>query len=149
SERMVRRLRSDPRMQPFMGIPPWGVRDWERKDFEQAEVRRLAGRLVTPERLDKGLFGRAVMAKQAPAMEANYKLAWRAFSTQQRLGRFLPADCVSRPSWLGFGQQWARIDSQPSLERVWINDQECIRWERHLRGRRVLVKKADQGAESV
>jgi len=33
-ERMVRRIRSDPRMRPFRGTPPWTVRDFEREGWE-------------------------------------------------------------------------------------------------------------------
>ena len=54
TERMVRRIRSDPRMRPFMGTPPWTVRAFEREGFEQAELGRLSCALLTPERLAKG-----------------------------------------------------------------------------------------------
>src|SRR5262249_27521878 len=54
TERMVRRVRSDPRMRPFMGTPPWTVRAFEREGFERVELNRLVNALLTPERLAKG-----------------------------------------------------------------------------------------------
>ena len=36
------------------GAAPWQLREFELEGFEQAELRRLSGRLLTPERIAKG-----------------------------------------------------------------------------------------------
>jgi len=71
TERHVRRIRSDPRMQPFMWTT-WHVRDFERKGFEQVELRRLAGKLLTPERFAKGdlcYHNGSLVASGVPSIE--------------------------------------------------------------------------------
>lgn len=53
SERMVRKIRSDKRMQPFMPHPVWQVRDWVRRGAEDHAARARAKQLMTPERYAK------------------------------------------------------------------------------------------------
>jgi len=68
SVRTVRRYRSDRRLDPFRSVQPWEVRQWERGAAEQAQLRRRAAALLTPERFAKGdiyLFGSTLMARGA------------------------------------------------------------------------------------
>src|SRR5262245_7395582 len=54
SEPMVRKVRGDPRYDPFRATPPWEVRAWEEAARQEAVARRIARALMTPERLAKG-----------------------------------------------------------------------------------------------
>jgi hypothetical protein len=57
TERMVRKLRSDPKLQPFIGPEPWVPRVWEVAEAKRASLRRQAAHLLTPERLAKAEIG--------------------------------------------------------------------------------------------
>src|SRR5262249_40950417 len=52
--RMVRRCRTDPRLRQFMPHPVWLERDWVKAERLSFEARRVAKRLMTPERYAKG-----------------------------------------------------------------------------------------------
>jgi hypothetical protein len=54
SERMVRKIRDDPRLHPFRSMPPWEVPDWELAAQQGFVAHWLARQLMTPERLAKG-----------------------------------------------------------------------------------------------
>jgi hypothetical protein len=51
--RMVRRCRTDPRLRQFMPHPVWLERDWVKAERLSFEARRVAKRLMTPERYAK------------------------------------------------------------------------------------------------
>jgi hypothetical protein len=53
TERMVRRCRTDPKLQRFMPHPVWLERDWVKSARLDFEARQVAKRLMTPERLAK------------------------------------------------------------------------------------------------
>src|SRR5262249_43245040 len=55
SVRTVRRYRSHPRLGPFRSVPPWRVREWERAAANHTWAMAQARRLLTPERLAKGI----------------------------------------------------------------------------------------------
>ena len=54
TERMVRRCRTDPKLQQFMPHPVWLERDWLKQERLIFEARQVAKRLMTPERYAKG-----------------------------------------------------------------------------------------------
>jgi hypothetical protein len=53
TERMVRKCRTDPKLQRFMPHPVWLERDWVKSARLDFEARQVAKRLMTPERLAK------------------------------------------------------------------------------------------------
>jgi hypothetical protein len=53
TERMVRRCRTDPKLQQFMPHPVWLERDWLKQERLIFEARQVAKRLMTPERYAK------------------------------------------------------------------------------------------------
>jgi hypothetical protein len=53
SPRMVRKCRTDPRLQAFMPHPVWIERDWVKAARLDFEARQIAKRLMTPERFAK------------------------------------------------------------------------------------------------
>jgi hypothetical protein len=54
SPRMVRRIRSDRRLEAFKPQPAWLERPWEKPTREAFQARQVAKRLMTPERYNKG-----------------------------------------------------------------------------------------------
>jgi hypothetical protein len=54
TERMVRKCRTDPKLQQFMPHPVWLERDWVKQGRLDFEARQVAKRLMTPERYAKG-----------------------------------------------------------------------------------------------
>jgi hypothetical protein len=64
TERMVRKIRSDKRLIPFMPPPLWVPRDWERADAQRAWVKRRARALLTPEHLAKVDRGEIVLGER-------------------------------------------------------------------------------------
>jgi len=55
TERMVRRIRSDVRIKSLMGLPVWVPRAWEIEAARDIWAQQEARRLLTPERLAKGI----------------------------------------------------------------------------------------------
>src|SRR5262249_4726034 len=53
TERMVRKCRTDPKLQQFMPHPVWLERNWVKQGRLIFEARQVAKRLMTPERLAK------------------------------------------------------------------------------------------------
>jgi hypothetical protein len=114
SDRMVRRIRDDRRLEAFKPQPAWLPRPWEKPAREAFDARQVAKRLMTPERYAKGEAialegGRLVVRQDDPASEGVYRAALRALRLVQRSERLLPQEYRSRPAWLGFRPQWARI----------------------------------------
>jgi hypothetical protein len=146
SERMVRKIRSDRRMQPFMPHPVWQVRDWERRGAESHAARARAKQLMTPERYAKNervaLLSDGLAVEQDPTSEAVYKAAWRIFRLLQRLEKRMPPQYRRRPAWLGFQRQWARMEARCE-GWFFLNDQQVYFWKRHPEGRRVPPKIQD------
>jgi hypothetical protein len=139
SERMVRKIRSDERMDPFMPHPIWKVPDWLRRGAELHAARAVARRLMTLERYAKNepvaLVGSGLVVGQDPAAEVVHKTALWAFGLMQRLEARMPAEYRSRPAWLGFQRQWARVEMP------------LAGLDRHSDGRRIAPKIQDQEAE--
>jgi hypothetical protein len=141
TERMVRKVRSDPRMQPFMPQPIWKVPDWQGRGAELHAARSAAKRLMTPERYAKNervaLVSAGLVVEQA-ASEV-YEAAWRVFTLVRRFERLMPLEYRSRPAWLGFTPQWLRIEARCG-KWFFRNDQQIYQWESHPNGSRISRK---------
>jgi hypothetical protein len=150
TERMVRKIRSDRRMLPFMPHPVWQVRDWERRGAESHAARSAARRLMTPARFAKNepvaLLSAGLAVEQEPTSEAVYKAARGIFRLLQRLESLLPREYRSRPAWLGLAPQWLRTEARCE---GWfsLGEQQIYFWRRHPEGRRIAAKISDDEAE--
>jgi hypothetical protein len=154
TERMVRKIRSDKRMQPFMGRPLWEVPDWQRKGAEAHAARATAKRLMTPERYAKServwldRVGLGVEAVQEDAYGPANKLHVRhphmkivhhvtsgppspsiAFSIDKGPLRPLPVAKLRAPRDLGFRPQWALIERKQRGHARRIEPIETDPWE--------------------
>jgi hypothetical protein len=176
TERMVRKIRVDKRMQPFMPRPIWKVPDWQRRGAESHAARSAAKRLMTPERYAKNervaLVGAGLVVEDAqqecfrwdPRLEQKggyglrprthrpithdevYSAALRLLRLVEEFERRVPLEYRSRPAWLGFQRQWARIEARCE---GWFfrNDQQVYFWKRHPEGRRIPAKIQDYEAK--
>src|SRR5262249_13798713 len=125
--RMVRTIRGDRRLWPFMPPPPGHVPDWQL----QAMARHTAKQIMTPERYAKGervrLTDVGLIVEQDRGLEAVYLAAWKMLVALHRYEGRLPVEFRRRPVWLAHRAQWTQCE-----------------WTRHPAGRRV---KPRAGAE--
>jgi len=133
TRRMVRRIRRDRAMWPFMPSLPWKVPEWQLRDIAQHRARAAAKLLMTPERYDKreliALTSDGLTVEQVPGLGSEYIAAWRAFDSQQRCVDYMPPEYRRPPVWLSYRPQW----------------DEYLRMRvRHSTGRRI---KPEPGAE--
>ena len=110
THRMVRRIRRDKTMWPFMPNLPWKVPEWQLRDIAQHRAKPAAKLLMTPERYNKreqiALTKDGLAVEQVPGLEAEYIAAWRALSVQRRYAEPMPLEYRRPPVWLAYLPQW-------------------------------------------
>jgi hypothetical protein len=127
TRRMVRRIRRDKGMWPFMPQLPWKVPGWQLRDMAQHAAKPAAKRLMTPQRYDKceqiALTRDGLTVEQAPGLESGYVAAWRAFGIQQRCEEQMPPEYRRPPVWLAHRPQWGQYFRKHHLTGARIKPQ--------------------------